>query len=60
VSKSKADITIKSRVSAWLKEFEQNILVGGSLLGLENLAADSQQEAGDILTGAEEKTLLNV
>ena len=62
VSKSKADITIKSRVSAWIKEFEQNMLIGGSLLGLENLAAVSQEEAGDKETeaGAEEKALLNV
>jgi len=37
-----ANIVIKSRVSAWLKEFEQNALVAGQLLGLENYAAASQ------------------
>nr|WP_236117314.1 hypothetical protein [Hassalia byssoidea] len=37
-----ANIVIKSRVSAWLKEFEQNVLVAGQLLGLENHAVASQ------------------
>ncbi len=41
VAESKADITIKRRVLAWLKEFEQNMLIGGELLGLENLAVAS-------------------
>jgi hypothetical protein len=36
-----ANIVVKSRVSAWLKEFEQNVLVAAWLLGLEN-AATSQ------------------
>jgi energy-coupling factor transporter ATP-binding protein EcfA2 len=37
-----ANIVIKSRVAAWLKEFEQNVLVASQLLGLENHAAASQ------------------
>ncbi|MDR9897788.1 chromosome partitioning protein ParA [Aetokthonos hydrillicola Thurmond2011] len=37
-----ANIVIKSRVSAWLKEFEQNVLVASQLLGLENHAPADQ------------------
>ncbi len=36
-----ADITIKSRIGAWMKEFEQNMLVAETLLGIENSAAEA-------------------
>ncbi|BAZ83506.1 hypothetical protein [Sphaerospermopsis kisseleviana] len=40
-----ANIVIKSRVSAWLKEFEQSVLTANQLLGIKEDAVVTDQAA---------------
>lgn len=40
-----ANIVIKSRVSAWLKEFEQSVLNANELLGIKENAVVTDQAA---------------